>query len=135
MNLKRKIGIKLSNSAISVLLNKINLIFFHWKARAHIVHYGKDDPSNKYLCIRPMDNTQGLLSTYFYVLNNVKWAIEHGYIPYVDFDSNDCQYYTGRDIHDSTNAWEYYFTQPSKVEKQDLLNKKNVLLSGWTFNK
>lgn len=133
-SLKRKIGVTLNNSILFSILNKLNLVVFHWDSRAHQVHFGNSDPDKKYMCIRPMDNTQGLLSIYFYVLNNVKWAIENDYIPYVDFESEKCQYFTGRIINGTKNAWEYYFKQPSLLNKDDIYTKKCVLMSGWSFN-
>lgn len=135
LRLKRKIGIITNCLRITPFLCKINLIIFHWKERARIVHLGSSDPTKKYLLIKPMSRTQGLLSTYFYVLNNVKWAFENGYIPYVDFETDLCQYYTGREIYGTKNAWEYYFDQPSNLKKEELLTKRNVLLSGWSLSK
>ena len=135
LKLKRKIGIITNCLRITPLLCKVNMVLFHWKERAKLVHYGKADPDKRYLLIRPMSRTQGILSTYFYVMNNVKWAIENNYIPYVDFETELCQYYTGREINGTKNAWEYYFDQPSNLTKNDILTKKNVLLSGWTIGK
>lgn len=135
IKLKRKVGVFLSNSPISLLLNKINLCVFHWEERAHFIKGGDEEPEKNFLVIRPFGETQGLLSTYFYVLNYIKWAREKNYIPFIDFETKRCQYYTGRNINGSSNAWEYYFEQPENLTKEEVYKKKNILLSGWNLGK
>lgn len=135
LRIKRKLGILTNCLGITPMLCKLNLLFFHWKDRSRLVHWGIEDSDKKYMYIRPMSSTQGLLSTYFYVMNNVKWAKENGFIPFVDFETDKCQYYTGREIHGTKNAWEYYFNQPSSIKKEEIFKKNNILLSGWTFKK
>lgn len=133
-SIKRKIGIKLNKSFVRPIFDKGNVVFFHWGDRRRWLRKDKQ-VNEKYYVIRPQTNTQGLLSTYLYVLNHVKWCEENNYIPYVDFESKQCQYYTGRKINGSLNAWDYYFEQPSKMTKKDVYQKSNLMIGGWTFFK
>ena len=133
-SIKRRIGIKINKSFARPLFEKANIIFFHWGDRRRWIRRNKAI-KEKYYIIRPQTNTQGLLSTYLYVLNHVKWCIENNYIPYVDFESEKCQYYTGREINGSKNAWEYFFNQPTNLTKKDIDQKENVMIGGWTFFK
>lgn len=133
--LKRKIGRFVAKidclKNIYSFLVKINYIIFHWDERMRMIHPGNKDEKKYYFVIRPRGNSEGLLSSYFYVVESIQWAMAHNYIPYVDFENKSCQYYTGRNINNTYNAWEYFFTQPCNIEKLNLKEKKNVLLSGW----
>ena len=111
---------------------KINQIFFNWNERMHMTHPGKEDPDKIYYVIRVFDRVEGLLSLYFKGIKQIIWARENGYIPYIDFDSNKCQYHVERQINGTNNAWNYYFKQPFTMTASELKNKKNVLLSGWS---
>lgn len=98
-----------------------------------MTHPGTEDPDKIYYLIRPASKTEGLCSLFFsYGVREVVWAKEKGYIPYIDFETENCQYYTGEKINGSSNAWNFFFEQPERISREDVLNKKNVLLSGWT---
>ena len=123
---------KNKDSKILKLLIKANKIFFTWNDRMHMTHPGKDDPEKIYYVIRATDKVEGLLSLYFNKgIKKIIWAKEHDYIPYIDFDSDKCQYHVKRDINGTNNAWNYYFKQPFSITAEELKNKKNVLLNGW----
>ena len=132
-SIKRRIGLLINKSPIRPLFEKCNLVFYHWQDRQHVLHPGKDDKS--VLVIRPQTDTQGLLSSYLYALKYIRWARDNSYIPYVDFSNDKCQYYTGRTIQGSKNAWEYYFEQPSDLNLSSFSSAHTVLYSGWTWNK
>lgn len=135
--IKRKLNIFMSNITwlknVYQILIKCNYIIFHWDERKRMIHPGKRDSHNTYYVIRPRGKSEGLLSSWFYVFENVKWALEKNYIPYVDFETENCQYYVANTINGTNNAWEYFFRQPKMLSKQELKEKKNVLLSGWSF--
>ena len=131
--LKRRVGILINKSSLRPIFEKCNLVFCHWPGRQHVSHPGLEDKS--ILVIRPQTETQGLLSSYLYVLKYVRWALNNAIIPYVDFESEKCQYYTGRTIYGSKNAWEYYFEQPSSIKKEDIACAHTVIYSGWSWNK
>ena len=138
MNIKAWLGkkaIKKKNHVWNLLV-KINLLFFHYDNRRRWIHQGNEDAEKKYYVIRPRGITEGLLSSWFGVLDHVTWALENGYIPVVDFTEKNkkyCQYYVEREINGSKNAWEYFFTQPYGISADEVYNKKNVLLCGWTL--
>ena len=130
---KRKIGIALYKTPFANFLSAINLAVFHRNVRLRYLR--KDKTSTKYLLIKASDNAQGILSLFLYVLNCVVWAEKNGFVPYVDFSDNNCQYYTGREIGGTHNAWEYFFTQPSTATMEDINKSGCVLRSGWSFKK
>lgn len=135
--LKRAISVKIGKSKklekVYSCLIKINFIAFHWKERMHMTHPGKEDKDKKYYVIRSRSNSEGLLSSFFWVLENIKWAVDNDYIPYVDFANSNCQYHVDRIVNNTKNAWEYFFTQPNNLVNVKINEKKNVLLSGWYF--
>lgn len=134
---KRRISLSIKrkdrNSIFVPVLEKMNLVIFHWQERARKISLGEDDPKHVYYVIRPRGRDEGLLSSYYYVLANVRWAKKRGYIPVVDFRGKNCQYHTDMKIRGTSNAWEYYFEQPSGVGTDEIYGKKNVLLSGWSL--
>lgn len=134
--LKRRVYLWLSrkngDSEILHKMQKINQILFHWKARMHMTHPGDEEPEKIYYVIRPASKAEGLLSLYFNNgIREIQWGENHGYIPYIDYDAEDCQYHVERANNGTRNAWEYYFEQPTAITWNDLKRKKNVLLSGW----
>ncbi len=142
MNIKRKIFLWLKDvPALSTVLNiaiRLNYILFHWSEREQTVTNSNGKSDKTYYVIRPRGRTEGLLSTYYYVMDEMSYAEQNGYIPIVDFDSNLCQYHVGYPVEGTHNAWEYFFEQPS-LEKIDGIilqgDYKAVILSGWNFKK
>lgn len=137
VSLKRRIMIKVLNSKhlkiLFPLLEKVNFTLFHFNDRMHMTHPGDEDPDKIYYVIRPRSVQEGLLSSYYFVMDRIYYAKEKGYIPYVDFDTDSCQYHIAEPVHGTTNAWEYYFKQPEDLNADELKKKKNVLLSGWSY--
>lgn len=135
--IKRKIGIIISKipqlDKVHSFFLAVNNVIYHWNERMHMIHPGNEDEDKIYYVIRSRSHTEGLLSTYFYVLKSLMWAYGNGYVPYVEFKGSTCQYYVEREIYGCDNAWEYYFSQPSSAENVRIDSKKNVLYSGWTF--
>lgn len=140
---KRKIGLFLFNNKEShalgflyKLLAMVNCFFFHWSGRMHLEHPGTEDDDITYYVIRPETKTEGLLSLYYYVLTQVLWANSNNFVSFIYFDKTNCQYYVDRTINGTQNAWEYYFTQPCNIKSiEEIMKKKNVLYSGWSFKK
>ena len=118
---------------LKLILSKMNMYLFHFQGRMHIKHYGNEDADKVYYVIRPLSKEAGLMAIYMQVLADISYAINHDYIPVVDFNSNLCQYYTGNTINGSMNPWDWFFEQPSKIKIEDLKNKYNVIYSGWSF--
>jgi hypothetical protein len=138
--LKRRVYLWLSgkngDSKMLHKMQKINQILFHWDDRMHMTHPGAEEPEKTYYVIRPASKAEGLLSLYFNSgVAEIQWAQENGYIPYIDFDTENCQYHVERKVNGTTNAWEYYFNQPNHLTANEIAQKRNVLLSGWSQKK
>lgn len=94
MNPKRKIYLMMKNvpglSALTNIAMKLNLMLFHFDERKQRKHYGSEDPEKTYYVIRSRGRQEGLLSTYYYVMNEMKYAVDKGYVPVVDFSTDLC---------------------------------------------
>lgn len=91
--------------------------------------YGQKNPDKTMYVIRPrIDGTEGLMSLFINVAYNLCYAEEYGYEPVVDFENYYTQYadnYKGK-----RNAWDFFFTQPSRYSLNEVYESKNVILSG-----
>lgn len=131
-NIKRRINLSINEDGkLYDFLVKINHLLFHFNKRYRIVHYGNEDSNLTYYIIRSRGKDEGLLSQYFYVIENVKYALDNSYIPYVDFSDDTCQYHVDYKVNGTDNAWEYYFNQVSNVNAKNIKRKRNVILTGW----
>lgn len=75
-----------------------------------------------YAIILPqIKETSGLAWIYVMIINRLAKALEQGYIPIIDLQHNNNQYFKdGRKFKD--NTWEYYFKQPCGISLKDLDN-------------
>ena len=136
--LKRKLYFilkdKLGDSKILHVMQLCNQVLFHWDDRMHMTHPGNEDEDKIYYVVRPSSKAEGLLSLYFNSgIAESQWALKRGYIPYIDYDTENCQYHVQRMIDGTTNAWEYYFEQPIHFTADEIKRKKNVILNGWSL--
>lgn len=77
----------------------------------------------------------GLVGIY-YLTAAATYACEKlGYHMYVDYENFTCQYNVDREIHGTHNAWEYYFSQPNSVTKEDVEKSSRIIFSGWRLFK
>lgn len=77
------------------------------------------------------DNTQrwGVFSTYFFVLSNVKYAVEHGWTPVVDYKNYFLVGLQDDENRGKENAWNYYFEDlVPEFSLEDVYQSKNVIL-------
>ena len=131
---KQKLGIRLSH--YPKLWNfslTINGILFHWDKRQHDKSFGSLNPSLRFYVVRPRGVREGLLSMYFFVLDELKKAFSQGFIPIVDWQNYETQYNVDFPVNGTRNAWEYYFEQPSKYTLDEVYQSRNVRLSGWVL--
>ena len=92
--------------------------------------FGSKNPDITFYVIRPRtDCIEGLMSLFRNVLKQLSYADSHNYIPVVDFENYKTQY-NDETVKNTDNAWEYYFSQPSKYKLSDVYKSKNVILSG-----
>ncbi len=92
--------------------------------------YGKNNKDKIYYVVKPdyQDGVEGLLSLLYRQMIYINYAVDKGYIPFVDWKNFKTQY-----SDKVTNAWNYFFKQPYEVDEKDVYKSKNVYISGWTF--
>lgn len=109
------------------LFYKVYNKIFHRGDLMKKIKCGNDNSDIVFFVIRPRkDCVEGLLSLFWNVMINIEYANKKGYVPIVDFKNYETQYWMGND----SNAWEFYFTQPTKYKLENVYRSKNVILSG-----
>lgn len=109
------------------------------KGKERKVSFGEKNPDKVFYVIRPyyflernelISNVSNLLVHYYRNLQHLSWAIEHGWIPVVDWE-NYGPFPHGEDypINGTLNKWEYYWNQPSNYSLEEVYQSKNVILS------
>ncbi len=93
----------------------------------HNVSYGNLNSDKTIYLIRPNtdDGIQGLMSLMAQVMRRIDYAVNKGYIPYIDFKTYKTQYYDG-----INNIWEVYFGQPSSLSFEEVYNSNRLIVSG-----
>lgn len=101
---------------------------------------GEKNPDVTFYVIRPyyflepneyiFQNIPNLLTQYYYNLQKLSYAVESGYTPVVDWKNyGKMPHSEDKPIHGTTNAWEYYWNQPSDYTLEEVYQSKNVILS------
>jgi len=98
---------------------------FKWRERH--VSYGKENSDKTFYVIRRATCKVGLFSFVMTNMGEVRYAIEHGYIPVIDMQNNPCTYLEDNEVG-KVNAWELFFEQPCGYSLEDIKNSKNVIL-------
>ena len=131
----------MNRNKIKVILKKYPVILRHLQFFYSIVKhkerlmqkksYGDLNGDKTIFVIRPNaeDGVQGLMSLFIQTIRWIDYAKKKNYVPYVDFKNYKTQYFDGEN-----NIWEYYFTQPSKLEYDEVYASRNVILSGVTWS-
>lgn len=92
--------------------------------------YGTLNKDKTFYVIRT-DSTQhwGLGTTCTMVLNNIKYAVNKGWIPVIDYKNHYLFCLQEEKDRGKENAWEYYFAQPdSNYSLEEVYKSKNVIL-------
>lgn len=132
--LKRKIGLLVQrNRILRGIATDINFALFHWDKKQQDISCGEKNPNTKFYVIRSSNLEQGLLSLYLRGLWDINSVIAEGYTPIVDYEHSMTQYNVKIPVNGTSNAWEYYFEQPSKYTLEEVYISKKVRLSGWKF--
>ena len=109
------------------------------KGREKQVRFGDKNPDKTFFVIRPYyyleanelaTTIANLLYHYYRNLQHLSHAVEHGWIPVVDWQSYG-PFPHGEDypINGTTNCWEYFWNQPSEYTLEEVYQSKNVILS------
>ena len=90
--------------------------------------------SDKTFYIINRSSHAGIFSYLSFVLNHLIIAKQKGFIPIVDMENFTNPYNELKEIDNSLNSWEYYFTQTSNFNLQQVYESKKVIFSRDDFN-
>ena len=93
----------------------------------HEQSQGKDNPDKTFYVVRRRDLYCGLFSLFITNLKRIDDAVQKGYIPVIDMQS-DFNIYLSEDKVGRENAWEYYFKQPMGYSLEDIRNSRHVVI-------
>ena len=96
--------------------------------------YGKKNPNKIFYVIRRSPGA-GLFSNLIYVLNHLKIANNHNFIPVIDMQNFPTIYNEEKMVNGTKNSWDYYFKKVSKYNLNEVYKSKNVILSHNKFYK
>ena len=77
----------------------------------------------------------GLFSNVIFVLNHLRIADNHNFIPFIDMENFTTIYNENNKINKKKNSWEYYFKQVSKYSINEIYKSKKVIITNNTFDK
>lgn len=123
-NLKKKIP-----RAILVHLQKVHYWLYcrinkQGKPRAgYQIKGGKKNDDKQYLVIRYSIPGMGILAVYRGAISAIKYALDNGYIPLIDYEWEED--YSGKMLN-INNHWSYVFNQPMLVDFEDIKGSKNI---------
>lgn len=92
--------------------------------------YGDKNEKETFYVIRT-DSTQhwGIATTCSIVLNGIKYAVDRGWIPVIDYQNYFLVGIQDEEKRGKENAWEYYFEQPDpRYSLEEVYQSRNVIL-------
>ncbi len=94
-------------------------------------HYGTLNRDKTFYVIRSeWPQSWGIATTACIVLNNIKYAVERGWIPVVDYRHCYLPGIQDEEKQGSENAWDYYFEQPVPgYSLEDVYQSRHVILA------
>lgn len=93
--------------------------------------FGKLNKDKKFYILREERDNWGILTTYTWFIDNMKWAVEQGYIPVVDLKNYYMQMSQDKENAYHENAWDYYFEQPYPEYSLEEVYKSKCVILGW----
>ena len=106
----------------------IDTLYVRYKWRERKASFGDENPDKVFYVIRRAPSKVGLFSYVTVVMGQIKYAVDHGYIPIVDMQNSENTYLESGELG-KVNAWEYFFEQPCGYTLKDILNSKHIILS------
>ena len=97
----------------------------YWKERK--VCKGLENKDKIFYIARRREVYVGLFSFFLVFVNNIKKAVEQGYIPIIDMQSTSNIYLKNEEIG-HINAWEFFFKQPMGYTLKDIMNSRNIIV-------
>ncbi len=106
-------------------------IFYKNRCAMRKKHYGMlNKDKTFYVIYSAWPQSWGLATTVSIVLNNIKYAIERGWIPVVDLKRCFLPSIQNEENQGKENAWEYYFEQPVPgYSLEDVYQSRHVILA------
>ena len=89
--------------------------------------FGSLNPDKFFYVIWRESPGGGFFSNVFHVLSHLMYAWDLGLTPVVDMENFSTFYNEQSVIASTKNAWEYYFTQPSRFSLRDVYKSKRVV--------
>lgn len=83
--------------------------------------------------IQRQDGEGGIFSDLVFVINHLKIAKSHGFIPIVDMQNFPRWYNEENKVKKTLNAWNYYFKPVSKYSLEEVYKSKNLILTSRIF--
>lgn len=109
-------------------------LYVHWKWRERKVSWGAENPDKTFLVIRRAQCKAGLFSLVMTNMGLVKYALDKGYIPVIDMQSERNTYLDEEQVG-RENSWEFYFEQPCGYSLKDISRSRNIILSSGLIGK
>ena len=75
----------------------------------------------------------GLFSDLVFVVNHLKIAKDHGFIPIVDMENYPRWYNENKKIKNSLNSWNYYFKPVSNYSLDEVYKSRNLIMTSKIF--
>lgn len=121
----------------------LKIFYLFWKliidGREKRKSFGNLNPDKTFFIIRPYyymeknelaTSVSNLLFHYYRNLQHLSYAIEHNWIPVIDWENyGPFPHQEDYPINGTVNCWEYYWQQPSDYTLQEVYKSKNVILS------
>ena len=105
----------------------LNALYTKWKWRERRISYGEENPDKTFFVIRRANCKAGLFSLVMTNMAMVKYALDKGYIPVIDMQTEKNTYLDEEQVG-KRNAWEFYFEQPCGYTLKDIARSKKIIL-------
>lgn len=98
------------------------------KGRQKRISLGNENPSMTFYVIGYDDNGGGLFWLTNKAAMHIAYAVDHKYIPIIDYKNNLTQY-TSKEEFRNINIWEKFFKQPCGFHIEDIKKSKNIIIN------
>jgi hypothetical protein len=99
-----------------------------YRGRERHVSLGDDNPNKTFYLIGYEDLSGGLFWLVNKAIMHIAYALDHGYIPVIDYKSHRTQYTETNDTG-KQNIWEVYFKQPAGYSLDDISKSRNIIIN------
>lgn len=130
LKIYRKLVPEKIRRSYNVGFQKLQILYKNKRAMRKQSYGNLNKDKTFYVIYSEWPQTWGLATTVSIVLNNIKYAIDRGWIPVVDLKR--CYLYNiqNKEHQGRENAWEYYFEQPIPgYSLEDVYQSRHVILA------